>query len=77
MKTILGTFSGATGKPYSFNIDKENIKVGDIISSNEYKANIIVKEVFSKLYTHGDYNGNLYEDKSPLSKFEIKEITEK
>lgn len=56
MKTIRCTFGSAlNGRTYSFNIDRDDIEVGDILISNMYKQPLTVMKIEDQVYENFDY----------------------
>lgn len=49
----------ASRKSYTFNVS-ENVTVGDLIDSPNYKQKLQVVDIKDKLYTHFDTDGKLY-----------------
>lgn len=74
MKTILVNFEG-NSKSYSFNIDKDDIKVGDKIEDSLYPGKkLIVKEILTEIFKFGDKTGKLTKEKENDDQFNIREL---
>lgn len=75
MKTILVNFEANSTKRYSFNIDNEEIKIGDKIESPAYpNKKLVVYKVLDELFEYGYFNGNLTKIQEDSKQFKIKEL---
>lgn len=56
MKTVRCVFgTDVGGRSYSFNVDNDNVKVGDILESKDYKSKLLVVSIEDRVYNNFDF----------------------
>lgn len=73
MKTFRATFEGSP-KEYSFNTNND-IKVGDEIQTNEYKAKITITEVLEESFKYFNFKTKELTNTYEGSVVNVKEVT--
>ena len=69
MKTVRCVFgTDVGGRSYSFNVDNDNVKVGDILESKDYKSKLLVVSIEDQVYNNFDFRtGKLGEGSGVLT----------